>query len=228
MAAASCSTLGTAEPPPKARNAEAVPVTVATAVTKTIPIELKTFGSVETASSISVRAEVTGILTGVKFQKGQSVKKGDLLFTIDPRPFEAAVKQAEAVLAKDKVQAKNVADEAARAAELIKKGIYSQSDYEKAVADSEALAATVQADEAAIDIARIQLDHCSIRSPISGRMGNLLVTEGNLIKAVDVPLVVINQISPIEVFFSITQEELAQFAQTSRRRGLGGARRPVR
>jgi membrane fusion protein, multidrug efflux system len=207
-AAASCSSIGAGDPAPKGKGSDPVPVTVATAMTKTLPIEIKTFGSVETAATVTVKPEVTAILTGVKFQKGQSVKKGDLLFTLDPRPFEAAVKQAEAVHTKDKIQARNAADEAARQAELIKKGIASKSDAEKAQADADALAATVEADEAALDAARIELGHCQIRSPINGRVGNLLVTEGNVISADTDALVVIKQMSPIEVFFSISQDEL--------------------
>jgi membrane fusion protein, multidrug efflux system len=208
--ASSCSGTGGAEAPKARGEGKAVPVSVATVVTKTIPLELKTFGTVETASSVSVRAEISGILTKVHIQKGQSVRKDDVLFSIDPRPFEAAVKQAEAVLARDKIQAKNLAAEAARTAELIKKGIASKSDVEKSAADAEALAAAVQADEAALETTRLQLEHCTIRSPIAGRVGNLLVTEGNLVKAADQSLAVINQISPIEVFFSISQAELTE------------------
>jgi membrane fusion protein, multidrug efflux system len=222
VAAASCSSIGAGDPAPKGKGSDPVPVTVATAVTKTLPIEIKTFGSVETAATVTVKPEVTAILTGVKFQKGQSVKKGDLLFTLDPRPFEAAVKQAEAVHTKDKIQARNAAAEAARQAELIKKGIASKSDVEKAQADADALAATVEADEAALDAARIELSHCEIRSPIAGRVGNLLVTEGNVVSADTDALVVIKQMSPIEVFFSISQDEL-----TDLRRHLAEGPLPV-
>jgi membrane fusion protein, multidrug efflux system len=207
-AAASCSG-SKAEEAPKKGEAKAVPVSVATAAVKSIPIELKTFGSVETMSAVTVRLEITGTLTHVHFQKGQDVQKGDLLFTIDPRPYDAALKQAEAVLAKDKAMAKNAVAEAERQKALVDKGILSPSEYEKSRADADALAATLQADEAAIDTAKIQLDHCTIRSPVSGRVGNLLVTEGNLVKLTDMPMAVINQISPIEVFFAISQSELA-------------------
>jgi membrane fusion protein, multidrug efflux system len=208
-AAASCSTLGSADPAPKSKSPEAVPVTVATATTRTVPIEIKTFGSVETAATVTVQAEISAILTSVKIQKGQSVKKGDLLFTLDERSFEAAVKQADAVLARDKVQAKNAADEAQRIAELVKKGIASRSESEKAQADADALSAAIKADEAARDIAKVQLDRCTIHSPINGRVGNILVTEGNIVTANDKALVVIKQMSPIEVFFALSQDELA-------------------
>jgi multidrug efflux system membrane fusion protein len=208
VAAASCSAPTSAEAPKKGEP-RVVPVSVAAATLKTIPIELRTFGTVETAASVTVRLEITGLLTHVHFQKGQDVQKGDLMFTIDQRPYDAALKQAEAVLAKDKIMAKNVVAEAERQKALVEKGILSPSEYEKSQADADALAANVQADEAAIDTAKFNLEQCFIKAPISGRVGNLLVTEGNIVKLTDMPMAVINQISPIEVFFSISQDELA-------------------
>jgi membrane fusion protein, multidrug efflux system len=210
LAAASCSSTS-AEAPKKGEKGEAraVPVSVATAAPKTIPIELRTFGTVETASSVTVRLEITGTLMKVHFEKGQDVQQGDLMFSIDPRPYDAALKQAEAVRAKDKALAANAVAETQRQKALVDKGILSASEFEKVQADAAAMAANVLADDAAIDTARINLEHCSIKAPISGRVGNLLVTEGNVVKVTDMPLAVINQISPIEVFFSISQDELA-------------------
>lgn len=184
------------------------PVSAAVVTTKPVPVELVTFGTVEPGASVSVKAEVGGVLTKVHFNKGDAVKKGDLLFTIDPRPFEAALAVAQATLARDKAMSANAARNAARDAELLKGGLMPSSDSEKSQSDAEALAATVQADLAAVENARLQLEHCSIRSPIDGRAGNLLVDAGNVVKANDVALVTLNQVHPVEVFFSVPQREL--------------------
>lgn len=184
------------------------PVTAATATTRSVPVEIKTFGTVKAMASVAVKALVSETLKQVHFKKGQNVKKDDPLFTIDPRTFDAALQQAQANLARDTALAENARKEAARQKELIGKGITAASDYDKAVADAAAAAAAVQADRATIDTAKLQLEHCYIRSPIDGRVGNLLVDEGNLVKASDAPLVVINQIRPIEMFFSIPQDQL--------------------
>jgi membrane fusion protein, multidrug efflux system len=221
LAAASCSSSTPADAPKKGEG-KAVPVSVAAAVLKTLPLELKTFGTVETPSPVTVRAEVNGLLLKVHFQKGQDVQKNDLLFTIDPRPYEVAIKQAKAVQTRDQVLSTAAAAEAERQKALVDKGILSRSDYEKVKADADSLAATLEADAVAIETATIQWERCFIRSPLAGRAGNLLVTEGNYIKVADVPLVVINQVSPIEVFFSISQAELAQL-----RRFMGAGRLKV-
>jgi multidrug efflux system membrane fusion protein len=173
-------------------------------------MEIRTFGSTEASATVTVRAQVTGILTGVHFRKGQDVAAADKLFTIDRQPFEAALRQAEAALDRDKAQARNAKAEAEREAALLAKGVSSKAEKEKREADADALAALVRADEAAVENAQLQLGYCTIRSPISGRTGELLVDQGNLVKANDVPLVVINQIRPIEVRFAVTQAELPE------------------
>jgi multidrug efflux system membrane fusion protein len=228
-----------------------VPVTVAEVVTKAVPMELTTFGNVEAYSTVAVKPEVTGTLLAVHFQKGENVKKGQLLFEIDPRTFEAAVAQAEAAktqaeaakaqaeaavgqargtLARDQVQETNARRTLARQAELLQKHMAPQADYDKAQADADALAAAIQADEAAVRAgeagvraneaavradeailknARLQLERCTIHSPVDGKAGNVLVHEGNLVTTgADTALVTINQVSPIDVFFSIPQHEL--------------------
>jgi len=186
----------------------AIPVTVATVEEKEVPIEIKTFGTVQAHSSVQIKAEVGGNLTRVHFRKGQSIRQGDLLFTIDPRSYRAALDQAKANLVRDKALEDNALVSAGRSRELFQQGFISKSDDDKARTDAEALSATVRADEAAVINARLQLEHCSIRSPINGKAGDILVSEGALIKANDIPMVTINQIHPIEVFFSVPQAEL--------------------
>lgn len=186
----------------------ALPVVVEAVKTKTVPIELATFGTVEPSATVSVRAEVTGILTKADVRKGQDVKKGQLLFTIDPRPYQAAVAQAKANLSRDKTHAEHSKRSSARDAELFKGGLLPENEYEKSQSEAAAAAATVEGDHAQLDNAQLQLDHCYVRSPIDGRAGNTLVNEGNLVKANETILLTINQIRPVEVFFSIPQREL--------------------
>ena len=179
------------------RSREAVPVLVATAVQKTMPLQIRAVGNVEAYSTVSVKSQVTGVLTQAHFKEGQDVKKGQLLFTIDPRPFEAALKQAEANLARDTAQLQNSREQARRYAELVKKQYVSQEQYDQISANADAAEAVVQADKAAVENAKVQLSYCYIYSPIDGRVGTLLVNEGNLVRVNDAtPLVVINQINP--------------------------------
>ncbi len=185
-----------------------VPISATQAVTRDVPINISTFGSVEPYATVSVRAEVNGTLDTVHFRKGQDVKKGDLLFTIDPRPFQAALEQAQANLARDVVQADNARKEAARTAELLEKKIASVTDRDKTQADAEALAASVRADQAAVETAKLQVEHCAIRCPIDGRTGDLLIDQGNIVKVADVPLVTVNQIHPSDVLFALPQADL--------------------
>jgi multidrug efflux system membrane fusion protein len=186
------------------------PVIVGLATKKTVPVELRAIGNVQAYSTVMVKSKVGGELVRVHFIEGQDVKRGDLLFTIDPRPYEAALKQAEANLQKDLAQAKHAQEDAKRYESLIQKGVVPQQQYDKFRTDSEALEATVLADKAAVENTKIQLDYCSIRSPIDGRTGSLSVKQGNIIKADDITLVVINQIIPIDVSFSMPEQFLPE------------------
>jgi multidrug efflux system membrane fusion protein len=188
----------------------AVPVTVATVGLKTVPVELRGIGNVEAYSTVSVKSQVEGQLERVYFREGQDVKKGDLLFTIDSRPFEAALRQAEANLARDQAQEKNARAQADRSAKLFESGIISNDQFDQVRTNFDALQAAVRADQAAVENSRIQLGYCSIRSPIEGRTGNLMVHEGNVVKANDTALVVINQISPLYVDFSVPEQFLPE------------------
>jgi membrane fusion protein, multidrug efflux system len=192
------------------RSREAVPVLVATAQQKAIPIQIRAVGNGEPFATVSVKSQVTGVLMQAHFKEGQNVKKGQMLFTIDPRPFEAAVKQADANLARDVAQLQNAREQARRYAELLKKQYVSQEQYDQIRTNADALESVVEADKAAVENAKVQLSYCYIYSPIDGQVGSLLVNEGNLVRVNDgTPLVVINQLSPINVTFSVPEQHLA-------------------
>jgi len=175
-----------------------------------MPLQIRAVGNVEAYSTVAVKSQVTGVLTQAHFKEGQNVKKGQLLFTIDPRPFEATLKQAEANLARDTAQLQNSRQQARRYAELVKKQYVSQEQYDQIRANADAAEAVVQADQAAVENAKVQLSYCYIFSPIDGQVGSLLVNEGNLVRVNDgTPLVVINQITPINVTFSVPEQNLA-------------------
>lgn len=186
------------------------PVIVGLSTRKTVPVEIRAIGNVQAYSTVMVKSKVGGELVHVHFIEGQDVKKGDLLFTVDPRPYEAALKEAEANLQRDLARAKNATEDARRYESLIQRKVVSTQQYDKIRSDAEALEATVVADRAAVENAKIQLGYCSIRSPIDGRTGSLSVKQGNIIKADDVTLVVINQIIPIDVSFSIPEQFLPE------------------
>jgi multidrug efflux system membrane fusion protein len=157
---------------------------------------------------VEIKAQVTGLLTQVHFTEGQMVKKGDLLLSIDPRQPQAALKMAEANIEKDQAQLKNAEREAARQTELLQKGYAAQDIYDQATTAVETLKAAVSADRAAVENAALQLDYCSIRSPVDGCTGYLLVHQGNLIKANDISVVSVRQIDPIYVSFRVAELHL--------------------
>ena len=242
-----------------------VPVTVAEVVEKTVPVQLRVIGNVEAYSVVSVKPQISGEIVRVPITPGQDVRKGDLLFSIDPRPLEASLrqaeanlardaaqlrqatanlgektaarKQAEANLARDMAQVENARVQVRRYEELVRKEFVAKEQYDQIVTTARAMEATVQAseaaiedakaqviatqaavsnaeaairaDQAAVDNARLQLGYCSIRSPIDGRAGDLLVHAGNVVKAnPDNPLLVINQVHPIYVSFAVPEQNL--------------------
>src|SRR5438128_1026097 len=199
--------------------ASRVPVTIARAEQRPVPYELSGTGTVEPRQTASVQAQVTGILTRVAFHEGDDVAAGQLLFQIDPRPFQATLEQAQAMLARDHAQAQSAGADAERYAELVKQDYVTKSDYEAKRAAAEALQAAVRADSAAVANARLNLEWAAIRAPIAGRTGRLLVREGNLVRANAAdPLVVINQIRPILVRFAVPQNHLADIQRYSEHR----------
>ena len=190
------------------------PVSVAPALEKDMPFDVAAVGRVEAISTVAVKAQVTGEVLAVHFKEGQAVRKGDLLFTIDPRPFEIALKQAESLLEKDRALLRNAQADVARYAELVQKDYVTKQQYDTAVANRDVLAAAVKADEAAVANAHLQLDYTSVRSPIDGRTGSLLIDAGNIIKANDTsPAVVIDQMAPIYVTFSVPEQILPRIKE---------------
>ncbi|HEY1373778.1 MAG TPA: efflux RND transporter periplasmic adaptor subunit [Candidatus Binatia bacterium] len=187
----------------------AIPVTVVAAVQKSMPLQVEAVGTVDPYSTVSIRSQVAGAITKVHFKEGQDVKEGDLLFTIDTRPFEAAVKQAEANLAKDVAVLANAREQSRRYAELVKKQYVSQEQYDQIKTNADSIEATVEADKANVENAKVQLSYCRIFSPVTGRTGSLLVNEGNVVRTNDPnPLITINQISPIYVTFALPEQNL--------------------
>ncbi len=198
----------------------AVPVVTAVAARKDVPVRVQAIGTVEPFSTVTVKPQVGGVIETVHFNEGTDVRAGALLFTIDPRPYEAALRQAESARERDAAQLRNAQSEARRAESLSTEGILSREAHEQAHAASEALAATVRSDEAAVETARLQLGYCTIRSPIDGRTGSLLVHQGNLVKAIDGgPLVVVNRVDPVYVSFAVPERRLSEIehAMTSGR-----------
>ena len=231
---------------------EVVPVTVGTVSTRSVPVELRAIGNVEAFSTVAVRALVSGELLKVHFGQGEDVRKNQTLFTIDPRPLQAALEQAQAQYAKDAAQKlqleavlsrdialqKNAQQQAARYKQLLNEGVVSIDQEQQFRLNAETTSATIEADKAAIknveslmkadqasiDNAKIQLSYATIKSPIDGRTGNLQVYAGNLIKANDAnPLVTINQITPVYVTFSVPEQELARIRSSRGKKGFAVA-----
>jgi membrane fusion protein, multidrug efflux system len=185
------------------------PVSVAPAVDKDMPLDINAFGRVEAISTVAVKAQVGGEVTGVYFKEGQFVRKGERLLTIDPRPFEIALKQAEAQLEKDRALLKNAESDVVRYGDLVQKDYVTKQQYDTAVASRDVLVAAIKNDEAMAANARLQLGYTTIASPIDGRTGSLLIDAGNIIKANDTsPAVVIEQMTPIYVTFSVPEQNL--------------------
>jgi len=181
-----------------------VPVTTALVQKKPMPVTIPAYGVAEAQQTVQLRAQVTGELSAVNFTEGHEVTKGHELFTIDPRPFQAALSQAQAVLARDTATATNAQSQRARYEDLYKRQLISRDQYEAQIATSDAAQATLDADKAAVETARLNLQYTHIIAPITGRTGSLGVHQGDLIRANDTnPMVVINQLSPIYVTFAV-------------------------
>jgi multidrug efflux system membrane fusion protein len=233
--AAACSDRAGAQkaPPPPA----AVPVMVAEVVQRTVPLQVTAVGNVQASTTVSVKSQVAGQIEQVHFTEGREVKRGDLLVTIDPRPFEATLRQAEAALgqrqaeiaqaranlARDVAQQEWAQIQERRYRELLAKDLIAREQYEQIRTNASAMDATVRANraaeenaraataaaQAAVDNARLQLAYTKIHAPVDGRTGNLLVQRGNVVKAnEDSPLVVIAQVHPIHVSFAVPEQQL--------------------
>jgi multidrug efflux system membrane fusion protein len=198
-----------------------VPVAVGSVVQKPMPIEIRVIGSAEPFSTVAVHAQITGQLMSVTFKEGDDVQQGQVLFALDKRPFEATLQQAEANLQRDLAQAANAESQAKRYQDLADRGIATREQVDTTRTGATALNAAVEADRATVENAKIQLQYATITSPLSGRTGTLMVHEGNLVRANDTtPLVVINQVSPINVSFGIPESRLAELKRYMALRSL--------
>jgi len=236
-----CASKGSTTPQQQGRRGDGggpVPVVVTTVTQKDVPIDIQVIGNVEAYSTITVKAQAGGELTNVYFHEGDYVKKGDLLFTIDQRPFQAqlsqaeanlardtaALSQAEANLARDVAQEKFAQSQASRMDELFKAGVMSKEQTDQQRSSADALSQAVNADKAAIesakaqigaakaaiDTAKVQLGYTTIRSPIEGRTGNLMVKQGNIVAMNTTDLITIAEVQPIYVTFSVPEANLAE------------------
>jgi multidrug efflux system membrane fusion protein len=186
-----------------------VPVTIAQAVQKSMPLTIQGIGTVIAASTVSVHAQITGEMTSVSFTEGEDVEQGQVLVTLDKRPLEAALQQAQATLEKDAAQAENARAQAARYQDLLQRGIATREQVDTMRTQAAALEATVAADRANLESARVQLTYATITAPMSGRTGLLQVHPGNLVRAQDMqPIVTINKITPVYVSFSVPEAQL--------------------
>ncbi len=226
-----------------------MPVTTAVVTQESVPNDIRVIGNVEASAVIQVKSQVAGELTRVHFAEGAFVNKGDLLFEIDPRPYQDSLRQAEAAVARDsaqlrqaeanlareKAQSENAEVESLRYAQLVKEGVVSRTQYEQFRTNANALQESMRADQAAIESARaslqgdlaagdrakLELGFCQVRSPVSGRAGNLLINPGNLIKANgDNAVVVINQVTPIFVSFGVPEQHLDAIRRKSAAQNL--------
>jgi multidrug efflux system membrane fusion protein len=200
--------------PPSGRGGAAnaaVPVTTAPAVQRAVPLNIEGIGTVIAASTVAVHAQITGELTSVNFIEGDEVQQGQVIVTLDKRPLEAALNQAAATLNRDLAQAANAKAQAVRYEDLLKRGIATHEQVDQIVSNAAALDATVQADRAAVESAKVQLDYATITAPLTGKTGLLQVHPGNLVRAGDTtPIVTINKITPVYVSFAIPEAELPE------------------
>lgn len=213
------SAAGVACAKPLPQRVPSVPVRIAQVTTISAPVTIVANGVVEPVQTVAIQARVGGTLDGVAFKEGDDVQAGQILFRIDPRPFETALRQAEAELARAEAQSQNAQRDAERYTALVEKDYVTKSQADQVVADAAAAAATVLSSKAAVDNAKLNLNYTTIRAPISGRTGSLLAHQGNLLSANSAPLVVINQLRPILVRFPVPQREFSALQERAASRG---------
>src|SRR5947207_7349187 len=191
------------------KGAPPVPVTAAAVVTKTVPVRIYAIGNVESYTTVALKARVDGQIVSVHFKEGDEVRQGSVLFEIDPRPFAASLKQAQANLLKDRALLDRASDQEKRYKDLLAKNFISPDAYGQVRTNQATAEATIAADQAAIESARLSLEYCTIRSPITGYAGRIQIQQGNLVKANDAnPLVTINQIVPVSTSFSVPEQNI--------------------
>jgi multidrug efflux system membrane fusion protein len=184
-------------------------VTSALVVVKSMPVKLYAIGNVEPDTSVAVRARVDGEIVAVRFKEGDPVRKGAVLFELDSRPFKAALDQAQANLAKDRAQLERANAQETRYQDLLRQKFISPDAYEQVRATAQSAAATVRGDDAAVETVQLQLGFCTIRSPLDGYAGRIQIQQGNLVRANDAnPLVTVNKIIPVDVSFSVPEQNI--------------------
>lgn len=192
----------------------AVPVTVARVLQETVPVRINAIGNVEAFSTVQVKARVDGQIIAVNVREGAAVKKGDVFFRIDPRPFEAALRQAEANALRDTAARDHTQSQEKRYLELLQKNFISKDAYAQIRTNAATAEATAKASQAALENARLNLEYCTIRSPLDGYVGRVLLQAGNMVRANDLnPLLVINQVRPIYVNFAVPEQNLPEVRQ---------------
>lgn len=192
---------------PKGGGGAPVPVLASQVIVKDMPVTISAIGRVHAEASVSLKPQVTGRITKIHFQEGQEVKEGDILFTIDPAPFEVALAQARAALAHASAVAANAQAQVKRYTAL-KNGGVSKEQIDQVLVEAKKADAEVASAQAAVQKAELELGYCTVQAPISGRTGRFLVTEGNVVTANQTDLTVINQISPIDVLFTLPEKHL--------------------
>jgi len=202
---------GKAQPKAKGKGTAPPQVVVATAATRSLPVVIGAIGNVEPYTTVAIKSRVDGQVVEVNFKEGQQVHKGEVLFRLDARPFEAALRQAEANLARDLASRDRAHAQERRYKDLLDKNFVSQDGYAQFRTNAQTAEAVLKASQAAVENARINLDYCTIRSPIEGYVGKVLLQAGNLVKANDTnPLVVINQVQPIYASFAVPEQRLGE------------------
>jgi len=197
-----------ADKPAAAAPAPGVPVTAGTVTAADVPVLLNAIGSVQAYNMVTIKGRVDGQIVGVQFAEGQDVKAGTPLIQIDPRPYQAALEQAEATKQKDEAQLVSLQQDLARWTELVGQGYKSKQTYDQTKAQVDQFKAAIKADEAQINMARLNLGYATIRAPIDGRLGAKLIDIGNMVRATDsTGLVTIAQLKPIFVSFTLPQEQ---------------------
>ena len=216
------------------RDVPPAPVEVATAQQRTVPVDLEAIGTVDAHSTVALKARVDGQIVAVNFREGQPVRRGEVLFRIDPRPFQAALKQAEANALRDAAAREQARSQERRYKELMQKNFVSREAYAQFATNAQTADAVAEASRAALENARLNLEYCTITSPIEGYAGRVLLQAGNLVKANDVnPLVVINQVKPIYVTFAVPEQQLPEVREYQSRGALpveafgSGASKPI-
>jgi len=188
-----------------------VPVSVAVAAQRTVPVMLRAIGNVDPYSSVAVKARVDGQIVEVNFQQGQAVREGEVLFRLDARPFQAALRQAEANLSRDTASRDQARSQERRYLDLLEKNFVSKEAYAQFRTNAETAEAQLKASQAALETARLNVEYCTIRSPIDGYVGRIMLQLGNLVKANDTnALVVINQVKPIYATFAVPEQGLSE------------------